>query len=174
MPPPPEVRDGIAEVGIPEILQEVEAEHAAHADGHIGIAGEVIENLQGEADGPQPGQQGRKGVAAHAKQLRCHLAQGVGQQHFFRQSHQEPLQARVEVVEPLLPGDDLLGHGFIADDGARHQLGKQRHVQRHIQGVPLGRDGPTVHIQHVAHGLEGEKGNADGHDDLGHRQGQAQ
>ena len=152
----------------------MEAEHAAHANSHIGIAGEIIENLQRKADGAQPGQQGRKGVTAHAEQFRCHLAQGVGQEHFFRQTHQKPLQACVEVVEPLLPGDNLLGHGLIADDGARHQLGKQRHVQCHIQGVPLGRDGPAVHVQHIAHRLKGEKGNTDGHDDLGHRQRQAE
>src|SRR2546426_612194 len=40
VPAPPEVLDRIRRVGPSEVLGEAESEHAAEADGHVGVAGE--------------------------------------------------------------------------------------------------------------------------------------
>ena len=45
MPATPEVGDGVAAVGVVEVLIELESQTAPHTDGHIGIARKVEVDL---------------------------------------------------------------------------------------------------------------------------------
>ena len=54
MPAAPEFCDRLGQVGVIEVFDKVETEHLAQADGHIGIAGEVKINMQGEGDAVDP------------------------------------------------------------------------------------------------------------------------
>ena len=58
VPAPPEIGDGIGQIGVVEILFIAEAHHQAHADGHIRIGGKVQINLQGVGKAAQPQGQG--------------------------------------------------------------------------------------------------------------------
>ena len=163
VPPPPELGDRPGDVGVVEVLQEVEAEHLAQADGHVGVAGEVIVDLEGVADGAQPGKGGgevprplqQEGPVGHQGQL-------VGDEHLLPQSGDEPGAAGGEVVPGLLPVVDLVGHRLILDDGAGDELGEEGDVQPHLQGGALHMAPAPLHVQHVAQGLEGEEGDTDG------------
>ena len=62
VPPPPEVGDGHRQVGMVKVFQEMETKHAAHADGHVTVAGEVEVDLQSVGHGPQPRHGGGEGV----------------------------------------------------------------------------------------------------------------
>src|SRR5215469_12713786 len=48
VPPAPEVGDAGSEIGTAEVYREMEAEQQRHADGHVGIAGKVEEDLERE------------------------------------------------------------------------------------------------------------------------------
>ena len=67
-----------------------------------------------------------------------------------------------------------LRHGGVADDGPRHQLGEEHHIEGHVEEAPLHRRVPPVDVDDVAHGLEGIEADADGQQDgeLRHRREQ--
>ena len=89
MPPPPELSDGAGDVGIVEILQEVEAEHTAQADGHIRVGGEIKVDLEGIGQSTHPGQAGVQVGRCLAKDSVGDLAHGVGQHHLFARPKQK-------------------------------------------------------------------------------------
>ena len=55
MPATPEVGDGDSGERIVEVLEVVEAEHAAHTDRHITVGAEVEVELKREAEAAEPG-----------------------------------------------------------------------------------------------------------------------
>ena len=89
VPSLPELGKGFGDVRVIEILGEVEPEHAAHADGHIRIAGKVIVQLQGEKDAGGPGEGGGNLVVGQCEdQVRgpCHH---IGKEHLLAESNHE-------------------------------------------------------------------------------------
>lgn len=149
----------------------MEPKHSPEANGHIGIAAEVIIDLKGVGDSPQP----RHGYAQAAgvcliKGPVCQHRQGVGQNGLLGQPADKPPDAGGKVLHRLLPASDFRRHSLIADNGPGNQLGKQRHIQRHIQRVLLHLALSPIHIKNIGHGLKGEKGNANGQGDVSLRQ----
>ena len=55
MPAPPELGDTFGDIGIVEVLQKMKAEHAAQANGHVRIGGEIKVDLEGIGQGSYPG-----------------------------------------------------------------------------------------------------------------------
>ena len=103
-----------------------------------------------------------------------HDGQLVGQDDLLPQAHQEALDAGGEVI-PVLPAvENLLGHRLILHNGAGDELGEEGDVEPHVEQALLGLAAAPGHVQHIAHGLEGEEGDADGQVDDGHRQLEAQ
>ena len=64
---------------------------------------------------------------------------------------------------------DLVAQVLVLDDGAGDELGKQGDEGAEIDDVPLRPGVSPVHIDGVAHGLEGVEGDADGQVDAQHR-----
>ncbi len=167
MPAAPEFRDGSGNVRIVEVFQELEAEHFAQADGHVGVAGEVKQDLQGIKNRPQPG--GTEGQIALRNGAEAGVrpqGQRICQQDLFPKSINKPQDALVKAVQCLLPVADLPGNGLIADNGPGDELWKQCNVQSHIERIFLRFAFAPVHVQHIGHGLERIKGNAHRQRDL--------
>jgi len=173
VPPPPEFGDGPGDVGVIEVLQEVEAEHLAKADGHVGVAGEIVVDLQGVAQGAQPGEGGGQAVPL-AKGPVGHHRQLVGEEHLLAQTHDKPAAPGGEVRPDLFAVVDLLGHCLILDDGAGDELGEKGDVKPHLQGRALHLPPVPVDVQHIAQGLEGKEGDADGQLNTGNDKGRPQ
>ena len=57
MPAPPEIGDGVGQVGIVEVFLVAEAHHQAHANGHVGVGGEVQVDLHSVGKAAQPQRQ---------------------------------------------------------------------------------------------------------------------
>ena len=89
VPAPPELRDGAGLVGIVEVLQKPEAEQTSKADGHVGVAGEIEVDLEGEGQRAQPCRD--HGGRGHGGDLLPHGAHLVGQQHLLAETDDEPL-----------------------------------------------------------------------------------
>ena len=163
VPPPPELRDGGGSIGIVKVLREVEAQHLTHADGHIGIAGKIKVDLEAVGRDAQPAAEGRQGPGGLGRQLRVPQgADAVGQQHLFCKAHGEPLGPGSKFIHRVGPVVQLRRHIPVPDDGPRHQLGEHGHVSAEGHHIPLGGGVLPVDINGVAHGLESEKGDADG------------
>ena len=171
VPAPPELADAAGNEGRVEILQEAEAQHAAQADGHVGIAGKIEIQLQEEQCRRQPA--GKEGHLRRQGQGLQHLPAQVRQQHLFPEAQGEAEEALPQALLRHLPMRDGLRHVAVADDGAGDELGEQGHIQQQPQGVPLqGRLAP-VHVHGIGDDLEGIEGDADGELGLGHAIGKA-
>ena len=133
MPSAPEVRNGRGDVRVVEVLVEPEPEHAAEADGHVRVPGEVEVDLQRVARDAGPGRQSAEGPDVGRLDARVHGAEGVREQEFFREADDESRHA-VRVFAPaLFPPDQLFLDVPVLDDGARDELREQRDVQREGQ-----------------------------------------
>src|SRR5699024_6126479 len=93
VPPPPELFDGRADVGVLEVLQKLEAEHPPQADGHVAVAGEVEVDLEHVAHRANPGGPGvQLGGGGGEHQVR-HAAGGVGDEQLLGKPDHKPADA---------------------------------------------------------------------------------
>ena len=162
MPSAPEVRNGRGDVRVVEVLVEPEPEHAAEADGHVRVPGEVEVDLQRVARDAGPRSQRAEGPDVHRLDARIDGTEGIRQQQFFREADDESRHA-VRVFAPALfapdqPFLDLL----VLDDGARDELREQGDVQGKGHEVLLHPDLPGVQVNDVREDLERVERDADG------------
>ena len=162
MPAPPVLRQGRGEDGPLEVLRQPDAEQLPRADGHVDAAGEVAVELDavdqhGEQDhGPAVG-----GVVGEEI---IHQHRGpVGDDHFLEIAPEDALDAaaqvlRVEVIALQQPGGQLV----VAADGALDHLGEEGGEQGEFCRIALGGILAPELVDHIAHGLENEKADAQG------------
>jgi len=177
VPTAPEVLHGRAHVGVVEVLEVVEADHAAHADGHVRIRREVQVDLQREE---QHAQQvcgcglGKQGFRADGEQLVGNRRARVRKHGFLREANAEAPHAVVDVGARGLAVVDLVLHGLVADDGARDALVEERRVQQQLPEHGLRVDLSAVNVHDVRDELERVERYADGQDDFGDELGHAE
>lgn len=87
---------------------------------------------------------------------------GVRQQALLRQPHGEQSNALTEPAQVFAPVEHLLFDGGVPHDGARHQLREHGYVHAEVKRVSLRRDMASVHVDHVAHGLQRVEADSDG------------
>ena len=174
VPPPPELGGGAGDIGVVKVLLIVEAEHPPQPDGHVGVAGEVVIDLQSEHRRAEPRPADREARGGGQQELVREGARGVGDEHLFRQPEADPRQPLREGDGVGRPRGDLPCHVGVAHDGARHQLVVHRQVEQVIDGVGLRPGVPAVDVDDVGDRLEGVEGDADGQRESGHRKGGAQ
>ena len=127
MPAPPELGDGLRYVRIVEVLQEVEPEHLAEADRHVGVAGEVEVYLERVRGGPEPRKRHRRRVRGE-RPVR-HLGHDVREQHLLVEADDEPEDALRELVPSGAARAYLVRDRRVAHDRACDQLREERYVQ---------------------------------------------
>ena len=162
VPPSPEVGDGGGQVGVVEVFQELKAQHATQADGHVGVAREIEVDVQGVGQHQEPGGQHRGLGGVDRAQVGVNGGQGVAQEDLLGKSYGKAAHARGELVYRVGTGDELIVHVPIADDGARDELGEQGHVGAKGDVASLGVSGASVQVDGVGHDLEGVEADADG------------
>ena len=164
MPSSPELCYGLGNVGIVEVLQVIEAEDLAEADGHIGISAEIEVDLESESQSSDPGKRCSR-MASHVHHGvdlfpdDCHL---VGDEDLFGKAHDEASDA---CSDPALVGNSVLKldlHVGVSDDGACDELREQRYVCSQGYDVLLALDLASKYVNYVGHGLEGIEADADG------------
>ena len=162
----------------------MQSQHLAHANGHVGIGGEIQIDVKRIGEDAQPGPQNGQGAQCFqvlcqkgcvcrrtvGKQHRiCQGAAGICQQNLFGKTGTEPGHTGSNF---RLPGpEQLLFDGLVTDNGAGNALVEQCCVQKHIPIAPLRLRFPPVHIHHIGQQLKGIEGNADGQRDLLHKFG---
>ena len=162
MPAPPELGDGARDIGVVEVPRKLKAQHPAQAHGHVGVAGEIEVDLQGEGDHAQPG--ARRGELRGGQSLVGvpELPQIVGQQYFLAQTYREGLYAGGKPLHRVVPVVDLISQLLILDDRPGDELGEQGDEGAEIDEIPLDRCVTPVDVDGIGHGLEGVERDADG------------
>lgn len=158
---PPEIRDAGGGVGIAEVFREVETKHPAEADRHIGIAGKIEIDLEGERRKADPGGENRKLSGLQPRNRLPDLPCRVREQHLFGQAHGKAADARSKVGKGLLPVLQLAGYGLHSDDRPGDELGEQGNIGAEIENAALHLHLSPVQIDDVGEGLEGIKRYAD-------------
>ena len=166
----------------------MQAQHLAHADGHVGIRAEVQIDLHHEGRHADPGAQhghllqraevlgkkagiARRGVGQQQRVHQC--AAGVGKQGLFGEADAEAPDAVGELFAAVTGDEEFLRNAVVAHDGPGDALVKQRGIQQHVPVFLFGGCIPPVHVRHIGQQLEGIKRDADGQGDardkIGHR-----
>ena len=166
MPATPELLRIHGLIGRIEVLGQIETHQHGHAGSDVRVAGKVCIDLQGIAEkGRQVLEAAvHQGILKHAV---CEVdGQVIGQDELFQQAVHNPEDgyskpASAEVIRLV----QLLHKFHGPHDGTGHQLGEKAEIEAEIQEIPHGLYLPSLHIHHIAHGLEGEEGNAYRQDD---------
>ena len=163
MPAPPEFCYAPGNIGMFEVLSEMEAQHPPKADGHVTVTGKIEINLHRIGCHAHPGGEGSGFRQQHPVRQKAHL---VGNQHLLGQTVDKADDTGSEGATGLLSFQQLRGDVPVADDGPCNQLRKEGHIGAEEQGVSLRFDLPAVHVDHIAHALEDIERDADGQDDF--------
>ena len=162
VPAAPELGDGLADVGVVEVFGQFEAQHAAQAKGHVGVAGKIKKDGQGIGDQTKPGDSGtdRRGISC--EDLVGGDGETVGDEDLFGQANNEAADAQRNIgqVDPELEqaGFDVL----IAGDGTLDQFGKHHQIGGEVEDVLFGLFGASMDIENVGKSGKGQVGDAEG------------
>ncbi len=169
VPAAPELGHASGDVRHVEILWQVVADHLGRTDGHVGIAREVAVNLQAVADHRQP--QHASGIKRGLrKDLVNRRGQPVGDDHFLRQPEQKETGARGQSIGGRSdPPRHLRKKDRRADDRAGDELREKRDERGVVHQRPARLDLAPVHVDRVAHRLEGVEADAGGKKNLQRR-----
>ena len=169
VPAAPELADRPRDVGIVEVLQDAEAEHAHQAQRHVRVAGEIEIDLQRVADQAQPGEWRGELVLRQVEDGIGHAAERVRDQHFLPETEQKAAETIGHIGRAPVAACDLVGEVPPADDRARDELREQQNVQREIEEPPLGPGVALVDVDHVRDGVEREERDAERQRDVRQR-----
>ena len=167
VPAPPELRDAPGNVGVIEVLLELKAYHAAEADGHVRVTGEVEVDLQREGYDAQPGAENGEPAVGDGGVVVPELAEAVCDEHLLRHADHEALDAGGELVNAAGTEVELVRNVLVAHDGARDELREERDKGAEADIVALHVRVAAVDVYRVGHRLEGIERDA-------YRQGDAQ
>ena len=159
MPLPPEVTDGRRGIGKEKVLLDRKAEHAAHANGHVAVAGEIKVDLQRVADSTEPGKPciresgGENGVNNNSG--------GVSQEKLLAEADDKAPDAGGSFLRSTAALVNLRGDIAPADNGTGNQLRKKGDIKQKLQKAAAVFLRTAVDINRIAESLKGEKRDPD-------------
>lgn len=162
MPASPKIGDRQSNIRMIEIFGKVETEHFAETDSHIGITGEIVVDLECVSQCTEPSEEDGHFRDGHRKCFIGNDGEGIGKQHFFCEAANETATAGGEIAKIFPPVHNLVGNGFVADDGTGNELRKESNVQAGVQDVSLDFGIFPINVQNIRNGLKGKKRNTDG------------
>ena len=125
--------------------------------------------MEGKGQNPQPGSGHRQIPHGHSLIAVPEHTHIVGDEDLFPQAHHKHLHTGGEFVHGGLPAVNLIAQILILNNWAGNELREEGNKGTKIDNIPLSPGIPPVHIDGVAHGLEGVKGDADGKMDVQYR-----
>ena len=137
VPAAPEIADGVAAVGVTEVLVEVETKAAANADSHVAVAREVEINLESESQNTYPCTRGRQRGKASNKELLGNLGELVGQDDLLAKTNEEAVDALCKIRGRHMAPSYLLGHRAVAHNRAGNELREHRYIEQQTQKALL-------------------------------------
>ena len=170
MPPAPKIGDRFGKIRVVEVGVIMKSKHPAQPDCHIRIGREIIIELDGIEQHPKPRARYRKLLQRRIQILLHQFACCIGNHHLFGQADAKAGDALAHVLRGGVAFLDLRCHVAVPHNRSCHQLMVARQVHQIFAVAFLRRHLPAVDIQHIADGLKGIKGDADGQRNLRNRQ----
>ena len=132
----------------------MEPEHRAEADGHIGIAGEIVIDLHGVEQRAHPRE--RRGNVLHreTEDLVRPGGKRVREDHLFGKPVQKAPDAVGDLIDRLCATPQRCLHVGVAHDRSRDELREKADVQRERKPVLLRFDLAAIQVNHIAQRLE--------------------
>lgn len=124
MPAAPEFGDAGGFIGRIEIFDELETEHEAQPDRHVGISREVEVNLKGVAQGAKPCVRPDSGMSVEREI--GDFAHAVGDEDFFGEAEAEENDPAAEFFQRVVPPIHLRLQVLEANDGTGDEMGELR------------------------------------------------
>ena len=166
MPPAPVFADAFGQVGVVEVLRQIQPEEAADADGHIAVAGKVKIQLQHVGHVPQHQHGGGHGVGGHRGHPLVDQGDLVGDDGLFGKTEDEPFDAIGKAVSGhtagFAPGIQHGGLLPVTDDGAGGTVAEEGKEHKEPQGIAGGLHMADGHVDAVADGREDVEADAQG------------
>ena len=166
MPPAPVLADAFGQVGVVEVLRQIQPEEAADADGHIAVAGKVKIQLQHVGHVPQHQHGGGHGVGGHRGHPLVDQGDLVGDDGLFGKTEDEPLDAIGKAVgghtAGFAPGIQHRSLLPVTDDGAGGTVAEEGKEHKEPQGIAGGLHMADGHVDAVADGREDVEADAQG------------
>ena len=154
-----------------EVEREADAEQAGGTEGHVGVAGEIEVELERIGDRADPGF-GHRRVApvggGEAEDRGGDAGEVVGDHHLLEQAAEEDPERDREVAVPAVMAlAELRHHLAVMDQRPGDQVGEEGDEEQVVgEVILLGL--AAVGIDEVGDLEEGEEGDREGEDDLGH------
>ena len=161
MPAAPECLDTVRCIWIVKVFFKRKAEHGSHADSHIAVAAEIEIDLEHIGDRTDPGGEDVELTGAGGKDRVCRNGHRVGNHNFFCEAEREAPHPGGRSVQRNRSVVDRAADIMIFHDRSRDQLGKKGNIQQQLSVILLAGSLAAINIDRVAHGLEGEKRDAD-------------
>ena len=160
VPPAPVVVNTGGEVRAAEVIHQINPQNLCHPARNINTAGEIRIQLQGIEQ-----QNKQQGCSTEFLVIRGNGLnrnnRPVGDDHFFEKSPQDQFQTVLHPGKGEIVGfNQLMRKLAVQADGTLNNLGKEGDKQRELCRIALGWHLFPVDINHISHGLEGVKGNA--------------
>ena len=168
VPALPELRDGLAHEGVPEVFLDPEAEQAAEADGDVRIAAEVEIHIQRVGNDGVPGAEHRKPRDVLAEERVDDAPQVVRDDDLFRKADDDAQRTLPHVFQRRCAVVDLVLNRAVADDRAGDHVREQGEVEQEFRVVLLHLHGLPVAVENVGDRLERVEADAERQRDLRH------
>ena len=155
MPSAPEFRCGTCNIGIVEVFEEMESENFSETYRHIGIAGEVIINLDREHKNAEPDRGGASCCKVTGKISFGELAGNVCDKDFFCKTNKESCCSAPDILEVFTAVVNFHRNVGVSYDRTRNELGIERNIHEEFHIVMLGFNVALINVNSIAEGLEG-------------------
>ena len=162
VPAPPKFRNAFRDIRIIKVFEETESEHFSEADCHIRVSRKIKIQLQSEGDNAKPRAYNGELISRQLRDSFPDESYVVCKEDFFTQTAHKAFYAVTKQINAMYTVVYLVCNCLIANDGARNQLWEQRNIRAERQNVFLHLRISAIHINGIAHGLKGVKGDTDG------------
>jgi len=155
MPSAPEFRCGTCNIGIVEVFEEMEAENFSETYCHIGIAGEIVIDLDREHKNAEPDRSCASCRKVAGKIGFGKLAGNVCDKDLFCKTNKESCGSAPDILEAFAAVVNFKGNVRISYYRTRNELGIERNIHEEFHIVMLGFNVAFININSIAEGLEG-------------------
>ena len=162
VPAPPEVCNAVGDVRVVEVLLVLEAEHAAEADGHVGVGGEIEVDLERVAQDAEPGAEDGQVREVSVEERGGDFTGDVREDSLLEQTHEKAQNTFPNLFSMQGPLADLRLDVHVFDDRSGDELREHADVEQQVAEVLLHRSLVPVDIDDVRDGLERVERDADG------------
>jgi hypothetical protein len=163
VPPSPELSNAFRRQRPTEIFGQPDAEHPCETDGHVGVPGKRVVDLQRETREADPRGEYTQSLGAYRKhRVGLHGGQRGHREH-LPQANDHPPHAKRVVADAGQSAGQLRRSASVRHGAGRH-LRQKHEVHGQAKDAVFGSDSTAVHVHHIRDAVEREIRDAERHE----------